>query len=89
MTNHIRAFPPLKIQGVRDTLAIGLDTTLSELRNNIAWHNGNILRIVLAAVMGGWDMDGFCDAVGATWVGRPPVGGLPTPTAQAHCLPSY
>jgi hypothetical protein len=44
-------------------LAIGLDTTLSELRNNIAWHNGNILRIVLAAVMGGWDMDGFCDAV--------------------------
>jgi hypothetical protein len=29
VTNHIRTFPSFKIQSVRDTLEIGLDTTLS------------------------------------------------------------
>ena len=32
---------------------------------------------------------GRCAAFGATWVGRPPVGGLPTPTALSNCNKLY
>jgi hypothetical protein len=63
VNDHIRVFSSSKVQSANDIIAFETDIRWNELKNNMAWHNGNVIRRSLAAVMKNWDIDALSEKV--------------------------